>query len=86
MSDQDTKNKHSKRIAKTERHIERQVSIAKAHGFPNKIRHMFHKLTSTTCGNADCVMCGNPRKFFKEKTIQERRNDQRDKYNKDTEI
>jgi hypothetical protein len=28
------------------------------------------------CGNPNCVMCANPRKVFKEKTIQEKRLEQ----------
>jgi hypothetical protein len=26
-----------------------------------------------TCGDSNCAMCGNPRKFFKEVTTQEKR-------------
>jgi hypothetical protein len=72
MSNSESKEKHSKRIQKTENHIQKQVKIAKAHGFLQRISHKFHKLTSATCGDPNCHMCGNPRKFFKEKTIQEK--------------
>jgi hypothetical protein len=32
------------------------------------------------CGNPNCHMCGNPRKIWKEKTIQEKRFEQTEKY------
>ena len=35
--------------------------------------HRFHKKNALNCGDSNCVMCGNPRKFFNEKTISERR-------------
>ena len=38
--------------------------------------HAYAKRSATTCGDSNCVMCGNPRKFFKEKTIQEKRFEQ----------
>ena len=34
------------------------------------------KKEDSNCGNPNCVMCGNPRKTFKEKTIQEKRLEQ----------
>jgi hypothetical protein len=80
MSDTNDKVKHSKRIQNTESHIAKQEKIAKAHGFLHKIKHKFHKLTATTCGNSNCVMCGNPRKFFNEKTVQEKSFKQTEKW------
>lgn len=30
-----------------------------------------------------CFMCGNPRKYFKQKTLQEKRQEQHERYGKD---
>jgi len=34
------------------------------------------KKHALNCGNPKCLMCGNPRKIFREVTIQEKRFDQ----------
>jgi hypothetical protein len=34
------------------------------------------KLVSTHGASCSCFMCGNPRKYFKEKTLQEKINDE----------
>lgn len=73
MSNQTERQKHSKRIDKEESAIKRQVKIAKAHGQPVTDPHRLAKHHAMNCGNPKCVMCGNPRKTFKELTIQERR-------------
>jgi len=75
MSTEEDKFKHSKRLLKDDAHIAKQLKIAKAHGFPikNDEAHRLHKLSGTTCGDPNCVMCGNPRKFFNEPTQQEKR-------------
>lgn len=67
------KEQHGKRIQQKERYIKKQIKIRKAHGFPDDVSHRYHKTSGTTCGNPNCFMCGNPRKFFKERTIQEKR-------------
>ena len=76
MSDESHKIKHSKRLLKDTNHINKQLKIAKAHGVSVDTPHRYAKLSATTCGDSNCVMCGNPRKFFKEKTIQEKRFEQ----------
>jgi hypothetical protein len=76
MSHEEDKFKHSKRLLKDENAINKQIKIAKSHGFPVGPEHRLAKIHATTCGDPDCVMCGNPRKFFKEPTIQEKRFDQ----------
>lgn len=75
MSDEKTKVNHSKRIHQKETYIKKQTKIAKAHGFEVKLgeEHYLAKHSATTCGDSNCVMCGNPRKFFKDPTIQEKR-------------
>jgi hypothetical protein len=82
MSDETDKIKHSKRQQQKENHINRQMSIRKAHSFadygtpadsPGESPHRYHKVSGMTCGDPNCVMCGNPRKFFDERTMQEQR-------------
>ena len=80
MSDEQDKLKHSKRQQQKENHINRQMNIRKAHSFgaggidsANDSPHRYHKVSGMTCGDANCVMCGNPRKFFGELTLQEQR-------------
>lgn len=71
MSDERSREKHSRRLHQEESAIAKQVKIAKEFGFPVKEPHKFAKHHAMNCGNPKCVMCANPRKVFKEKTIQE---------------
>lgn len=73
MSTEQDKLKHSKRLQKEENAIKKQAKIAKSHGFPTGPTHRLAKVHATTCGDSNCVMCGNPRKFFGERTTQEKR-------------
>lgn len=79
MSTEEDKIKHSKRQLQKENHIKRQMSIRKAHSFPERnvpgtnSSHRYHKVSGVTCGDSNCVMCGNPRKFFGDITQQEKR-------------
>lgn len=86
MSDDITKEKHSRRLHKEESAIKRQVKIAKSHHVPDSQMaesHRYHKHHAMNCGNPQCVMCANPRKTFKEKTIQEKRFEQTEKWSED---
>lgn len=83
MSQDDTKISHSRRLWQKVTHIARQMSIRNAHGFPPRsvdegveVPHRYHKVSGMTCGDPKCAMCGNPRKFFKEPTMQEKRQQQ----------
>jgi hypothetical protein len=80
MSSENEKVKHSKRLHKEEAAIKRQVKIAKEYGVPVTEPHKFAKRHALNCGNPKCVMCANPRKVFKEKTIQEQKFEQTEKY------
>lgn len=82
MSHEQDKQKHSTRLLNKESYIKRQADIAKAHGFPVKAgqEHRLAKHSATTCGDSNCVMCGNPRKFFGEKTVAEKSFDQTQKW------
>jgi hypothetical protein len=73
MSHEDDKFKHSKRLLKDENAVNKQSKIAKAFGVQVKEPHKFAKKHAMNCGNPNCVMCGNPRKVFKEPTQQEKR-------------
>jgi hypothetical protein len=82
MSDPDTKFKKSKRLLKTAAAIDKQVSIAKEVGLPVRKDqpHRYAKMHSTNCGDPTCYMCGNPRKFSKERTMQEKKFIEGNKY------
>lgn len=74
----DDKEKHAKRIQQKRNHINKQLNLAKT--FDKNIRAItkhqpgrLAKVTWCDCGNPDCFMCGNPRKFFGEVTIQEKK-------------
>lgn len=82
MSNETAKSARGRRLLQKNRHIARQVSIRKAHAFSSygtpaipktESPHRYHKKSGTTCGDSNCAMCGNPRKFFKEPTLQEKR-------------
>lgn len=73
MSKEEDKFKHSKRLLKDENAVKKQTKIAKSHGMPTGPEHRLAKVHATTCGDSNCVMCGNPRKFFGEATVQEQR-------------
>jgi hypothetical protein len=77
MSNEFTKQKRSTRIHDEETKIKKQVKIAKAHGLTDKDKavkepHRMSKHHAMDCGQPGCILCGNPRKLFKEKTIQEK--------------
>jgi hypothetical protein len=73
MSTEQDKLKHSKRIHAKETAVKKQTKIAKAFGIEVKEPHKFAKHHAMDCGTPGCMMCGNPRKVWKEETIQEKR-------------
>lgn len=82
MSNETAKSVRGRRLLQKNRHIARQMKIRKAHSFPDygtpgvpahESPHRYHKRSGMTCGDSNCFMCGNPRKFFKERTMQEKR-------------
>jgi hypothetical protein len=78
MSNEDHKLKHSERIHQKETKIKKQVKIAKEHGIEVKEPHKFAKHNALNCGVPNCIMCGNPRKVWGEKTMQERKFEQKE--------
>ena len=75
MSKDEDKIKHSKRLLKDENAIKKQVKIAKSHGMPVENAHGFAKHHVMDCGQPGCVVCGNRRKLWGEKTVQEQKFD-----------
>ena len=73
MSTEYDKIKHSKRIHAKQTAVKKQTKIAKAHGIQVKEPHKFAKHHAMDCGQPGCIMCANPRKLWKEETIQEKR-------------
>ena len=65
--------KHSRRISRTRDAEMRQVRIAKAHGITVKEYHRYAKHHAMNCGRPNCLLCTNPRRTWREKTIQEQK-------------
>jgi hypothetical protein len=78
MSNEEDKFKHSRRLHKEQAAIDKQVKIAKSAGSDVSQPHRFAKHRAMNCGDPTCVMCSNPRKVFKEKTMQERKFEQKE--------
>ncbi len=79
MSDDISKIQHSSRLRQKKIKARRQYDLARW-GFgqvPVDSPHRYHKVKAFNCGDPKCTMCGNPRKFFGEPTMQERRFQQR---------
>ena len=62
--DEQAKIKHSKRILQKENYVKKQVKIAKSHNIPVEEPHKLQDYAA--------VNCGDPRKVFKEPTVQEK--------------
>jgi hypothetical protein len=75
MSKDEDKIKHSKRLLKDDNAIKKQIKIAKSHGLPVENTHGFAKHHVMDCGQPGCVVCGNRRKVWGEKTVQEQKFD-----------
>lgn len=72
--------KRHKRFQQKRRHIHRQRSILLAHRGLDSLEdveiHRFHKRKAMNCGRPRCMLCGNPRRTWNQKTMQERKNEQ----------
>ena len=73
MSNNQERIKHSRRISRTRDAEMRQVRIARAHGITVKEYHRYAKHHAMNCGRPNCLLCSNPRRTWKEKTIQEKK-------------
>jgi hypothetical protein len=69
---EESKFRHSKRILQKKTYVEKQVKIAKQKNIEVEEPHRLQDHAVMNCGNPKCIMCGNPRKVFKEKTIKEK--------------
>ena len=81
MSHDESKVKHSKRMQQKKNHILRQFKIAKEYKHTKYLKqpHRLAKHKAMDCGQPGCMLCGNPRRTFKLRSIQELRFDQREK-------
>lgn len=70
---QDLEETRGKRRRMTTNAIERQKRIAKVAGLPIDKPHRFAKHHATNCRIPNCICCGNPRKVWGERTIQEKK-------------
>ena len=78
------KRKHQKRIGQKQNHIKKQLKIVKTNGGnPRYLKepHRLAKHNAMDCGQPGCHLCGNPRKIFENKTIQELKFEQTEKWN-----
>lgn len=73
MEDGSVELKRAKRRRLNTNAINRQKRIAKSLGLPVAAEHRLSKMHATNCGDPNCAMCGNPRKFWGERTLQERK-------------
>ena len=73
MSNEQDKVRHSNRIANKKTAVRKQVRIAKSHGIQPRQDHRYSKHHAMNCGRPNCLLCANPRRTLREKTIQEQR-------------
>jgi len=74
MSDQETKNKKTKRLQRTSNAIKKQMRIAKAMGMDHALKqpHRLAKHHALDCGNPECLVCHSD-KVFRRPTLQEKK-------------
>lgn len=78
MSDDKDKIKHSKRLLKDDNAIKKQLKIVKNNHMIDEAKflkepHRYHKHHVMDCGNTQCTVCGNRRRVYKERTLQEKK-------------
>lgn len=75
MSDEATKVKRSTRKHDTWTVIAKRKKLVKSYGIGKDYSNCGHKLSKMNginCGDPRCIMCANPRKMFKERTLKEK--------------
>jgi hypothetical protein len=78
------KRKHQERIGQKQNHIKKQYKIAKQNGGNSRYLKQPHRLAkhnAMDCGQPDCHLCGNRRRVWDEKTVQELKFEQTEKWN-----
>lgn len=73
MENRKEKLKRGQRRQKTNNIIKKQAEIAKKHGVKLVSPHKYAKRHAMDCGRPNCGLCGNPRKIYNEKTVQEQK-------------
>jgi hypothetical protein len=78
MEDGGVELRRAKRRRLTTNAIERQKRIAKAAGVQHKHNqpHRYAKRHALNCGIPGCIHCANPRRVWKEKSLQEKKFDE----------
>lgn len=64
------------------RHHRERLKKARRHHWGRDLSKEPHGMAVDTPTPCSCPMCGNPRKFFQEKTMQERRADEMERKEK----
>lgn len=72
MSKTEDREQHSRRIHQKQTAIDKNTKVAKQYGIDVSQPHRFAKHHPTNCGVPGCTLCANPRRTFKQKTMQER--------------
>jgi hypothetical protein len=82
MSSDIDKQKHGERFFQKVKKLARKMKLAKEYGYKHVLKdpHKYHKSSLFSCGNPNCIMCMNPRKAFGEKSMQERRLEQKENF------
>lgn len=72
--DEISESRRSKRRSETDNFIKKQQKIAEIHNVTEfqEESHRYAKNKALNCGDPDCIMCMNPRKSFKQKTLKEK--------------
>lgn len=85
MSNDIDKQKHGERFFQKIKKLARKMKLAKEYGYEHVLKdpHKYHKSSVFSCGNPNCIMCMNPRKAFGEKTMQERKLEQKENFKDD---
>jgi len=80
--DEISESRRSKRRSETDNFIKKQQKIARSHNVPEHEyeSHRYAKKKAMNCGDPDCIMCMNPRKSFKQKTLKEKAFELTEKY------
>lgn len=74
-----TEDKRSKRLRLTKNIERKRAKLAESIGLKHSDQwHRYSKKHPMDCGQPGCGICGNPRKIFKEKTLQEKRFESRE--------
>lgn len=71
MSDENTRNERAKRFKNDFRSIRKQLKLAQAYKVDVEAKdvHRLAKIKVLNCGDPNCFLCTNPRKFNKGKNI-----------------